>query len=161
MPNEGESVQAPTSGGRRVLVLAREEARSRHHERLGTEHLVLGILGERDGVALSLLKQMGLSLEQLRRDIEHALPAGNASALSHEIPFDTEVKRVIEYAIDEAKLLRHTHVGSEHLLAGLLRKETGSAGRVLRASGASLHKIRKLLGMDEQLLRMLEDNLGQ
>jgi ATP-dependent Clp protease ATP-binding subunit ClpC len=160
MPNEGQNVQDPTAGGRRVLALAQEEARIRHHEALGTEHLVLAILGERDGVALSLLKQMRLSLEQIRRDIEHALPAGDPLAVPEEIPFRTEVKRVIEGAIDEAHVLRHTCVGSEHLLGGLLKEETGIGGRVLRTRGASLHEVRQLLGMDEQLLRLLEGNLG-
>ena len=109
--------------GRKIITLAREEAERHQNDYLGSEHLVLAILREADGVALNVLKKMGLSVEQVRLEIERNLPGGAATITFGEIPFTPRVKKAIEYAVEEAKLLGHNYIGSEHLLLGLLREE--------------------------------------
>ncbi len=133
-----------TDRGRKIIILAREEAERHQNDYLGTEHLVLAILREGDGVALAVLKKMGLSPEQVRLEIERNLPGGSSTMTFGEIPFTPRVKKVIEYAIEEAKLLGHNYIGSEHLLLGLLREEEGMGGRILRALGANLLSARQL-----------------
>src|SRR5256885_15930084 len=117
-----------TDKGRKIIVLAREEAERHQNDYLGTEHLVLAILRETDGVALMILKKMGLSTEQIRLEIERNLPGGGTTMTFGEIPFSPRVKKVIEYAVEEARLLGHNHIGGEHLLLGLLREEEGIGG---------------------------------
>lgn len=133
-----------TDRGRKIIILAREEAERHQNDYLGTEHLVLAILREGDGVALAVVKKMGLSPEQVRLEIERNLPSGSSTMTFGEIPFTPRVKKVIEYAIEEAKLLGHNYIGSEHLLLGLLREEEGMGGRILRALGANLLSARQL-----------------
>ncbi len=133
-----------TDRGRKIIILAREEAERHQNDYLGTEHLVLAILREGDGIALAVLKKMGLSAEQVRLEIERNLPGGSSTMTFGEIPFTPRVKKVIEYAIEEAKLLGHNYIGSEHLLLGLLREEEGMGGRILRALGANLLSARQL-----------------
>jgi len=133
-----------TDRGRKIIILAREEAERHQNDYLGTEHLVLAILREGDGVALAVLKKMGLSPEQVRLEIERNLPGGSSTMTFGEIPFTPRVKKVIEFAIEEAKLLGHNYIGSEHLLLGLLREEEGMGGRILRALGANLLSARQL-----------------
>jgi ATP-dependent Clp protease ATP-binding subunit ClpC len=118
-----------TDRGRKIIILAREEAERHQNDYLGTEHLVLAILREGDGVALAVIKKMGLSPEQVRLEIERNLPTGGSTMTFGEIPFTPRVKKVIEFSIEEAKLLGHNYIGSEHLLLGLLREEEGWAGR--------------------------------
>src|SRR3989441_1080098 len=118
-----------TDKGRKIIVLAREEAERHQNDYLGTEHLVLAILRETDGVALMILKKMGLSTEQIRLEIERNLPGGGTTMTFGEIPFSPRVKKVIEYAVEEARLLGHNHIGGEHLLFGLLRDEEGIGGK--------------------------------
>src|SRR2546425_3577083 len=120
-----------TDKGRKIIVLAREEAERHQNDYLGTEHLVLAILRETDGVALMILKKMGLSTEQIRLEIERNLPGGGTTMTFGEIPFSPRVKKVIEYAVEEARLLGHNHIGGEHLLLGLLREEEGIGGENL------------------------------
>src|SRR3989475_11743399 len=117
-----------TDKGRKIIVLAREEAERHQNDYRGTEHLVLAILREPDGVALMILKKMGLSTEQIRLEIERNLPGGGTTMTFGEIPFSPRVKKVIEYAVEEARLLGHNHIGGEHLLLGLLREEEGIGG---------------------------------
>src|SRR2546422_4516402 len=119
-----------TDKGRKIIVLAREEAERHQNDYLGTEHLVLAILRETDGVALMILKKMGLSTEQIRLEIERNLPGGGTTMTFGEIPFSPRVKKVIEYAVEEARLLGHNHIGGEHLLLGLLREEEGIGGEI-------------------------------
>ena len=133
-----------TDRGRKIIILAREEAERHQNDYLGTEHLVLAILREGDGVALAVLKKMGLSPEQVRLEIERNLPGGSSTMTFGEIPFTPRVKKVIEFAIEEAKLLGHNYIGSEHLLLGLLRAEEGMGGKILRALGANLLSARQL-----------------
>src|SRR5256885_346143 len=133
-----------TDKGRKIIVLAREEAERHQNDYLGTEHLVLAILRQTDGVALMILKKMGLSTEQIRLEIERNLPGGGTTMTFGEIPFSPRVKKVIEYAVEEARLLGHNHIGGEHLLLGLLREEEGIGGKILRSLGANLLTARQL-----------------
>ncbi|MFZ1803257.1 MAG: ATP-dependent Clp protease ATP-binding subunit [Nitrospira sp.] len=133
-----------TDKGRKIIILAREEAERHQNDYLGTEHLVLAILRESDGIALMILKKMGLSTEQIRLEIERNLPGGGATMTFGEIPFSPRVKKVIEYGVEEARLLGHNHIGSEHLLLGLLREEEGIGGKILRSLGANLLTARQL-----------------
>ncbi|TKB78617.1 MAG: ATP-dependent Clp protease ATP-binding subunit, partial [Nitrospira sp.] len=125
-------------------ILAREEAERHQNDYLGTEHLALAILRESDGIALMIIKKMGLSSEQIRLEIERNLPGGGTTMTFGEIPFSPRVKKVIEYAVEEARLLGHNHIGSEHLLLGLLREEEGIGGKILRSLGANLLTARQL-----------------
>ncbi len=133
-----------TDKGRKIIILAREEAERHQNDYLGTEHLVLAILRESDGIALMILKKMGLSAEQIRLEIERNLPGGGTTMTFGEIPFSPRVKKVIEYGVEEARLLGHNHIGSEHLLLGLLREEEGIGGKILRSLGANLLTARQL-----------------
>jgi ATP-dependent Clp protease ATP-binding subunit ClpC len=133
-----------TDKGRKIIILAREEAERHQNDYLGTEHLVLAILRETDGIALMILKKMGLSTEQIRLEIERNLPGGGTTMTFGEIPFSPRVKKVIEYGVEEARLLGHNHIGSEHLLLGLLREEEGIGGKILRSLGANLLTARQL-----------------
>ncbi len=133
-----------TDKGRKIIILAREEAERHQNDYLGTEHLVLAILRETDGIALTIIKKMGLSSEQIRLEIERNLPGGGTTMTFGEIPFSPRVKKVIEYAVEEARLLGHNHIGSEHLLLGLLREEEGIGGKILRSLGANLLTARQL-----------------
>ena len=133
-----------TDKGRKIIILAREEAERHQNDYLGTEHLVLAILRESDGIALMILKKMGLSTEQIQLEIERNLPGGGTTMTFGEIPFSPRVKKVIEYGVEEARLLGHNHIGSEHLLLGLLREEEGIGGKILRSLGANLLTARQL-----------------
>ncbi|MDH5427450.1 MAG: ATP-dependent Clp protease ATP-binding subunit [Nitrospirota bacterium] len=133
-----------TDRGRKIIILAREEAERHQNDYLGTEHLVLAILRESDGIALMIIKKMGLSPEQIRLEIERNLPGGGTTVTFGEIPFSPRVKKVIEYGVEEARLLGHNHIGSEHLLLGLLREEEGIGGKVVRSLGANLLTARQL-----------------
>jgi ATP-dependent Clp protease ATP-binding subunit ClpC len=133
-----------TDKGRKIIILAREEAERHQNDYLGTEHLVLAILRESDGIALMILKKMGLSTEQIRLEIERNLPGGGTTMTFGEIPFSPRVKKVIEYGVEEARLLGHNHIGSEHLLLGLLREEEGIGVKILRSLGANLLTARQL-----------------
>ena len=133
-----------TDKGRKIIILAREEAERHQNDYLGTEHLVLAIIRESDGIALMIIKKMGLSTEQIRLEIERNLPGGGTTMTFGEIPFSPRVKKVIEYGVEEARLLGHNHIGSEHLLLGLLREEEGIGGKILRSLGANLLTARQL-----------------
>jgi len=133
-----------TDRGRKIIILAREEAERHQNDYLGTEHLLLAILRDVEGTPLIVLKKMGLSPEQIRMEVERNLPSGGVTMTYGEIPFTPRVKRVIEYSIEEAKLLGHNYVSSEHLLLGLIREEEGIGGKILRSLGANLLTARQL-----------------
>lgn len=133
-----------TDRGRKIIILAREEAERHQNDYLGTEHLALAILRERDGVAIAVIKKMGLSVEQIRLEVERNLPSGSNTMTFGEIPFTPRVKKVIEFAVEEAKLLGHNYIGSEHLLLGLLREEEGIGGKIVRSLGGNLLTARQL-----------------
>ncbi|MDA8149852.1 MAG: ATP-dependent Clp protease ATP-binding subunit [Nitrospiraceae bacterium] len=133
-----------TEKGRKVIIMAREEAEKHQNDYLGTEHIVLALVGDQDGVPVAVLKRMGLTPDQIRMEIERNLLNGTATLTFGELPLTPRVKRVIEYAVDEARLLGHTHIGAEHLLLGVLREEDGIGGKILRALGANLLAARQL-----------------
>lgn len=133
-----------TDRGRKIIILAREEAERHQNDYLGTEHVLLAILRDGEGAPLIVLKKMGLSPEQIRMEVERNLPSGGVTLTYGEIPFTPRVKKVIEYAIEEAKLLGHNFVSSEHLLLGLVREEDGIGGKILRSLGANLLTARQL-----------------
>jgi ATP-dependent Clp protease ATP-binding subunit ClpC len=125
-----------TDRARRVVVRAQEEARALNHDFIGTEHILLGLVGEGQGVAAK-------ALETVRQRVEDAAPPGQYSRPSGHIPFTPRAKKVLELSLSEAKLLGHRYVGTEHMLLGLLREGEGVAAQVLAALGADLDGIRE------------------
>ncbi|MCI0469615.1 MAG: ATP-dependent Clp protease ATP-binding subunit [Nitrospirae bacterium] len=133
-----------TERGRKIIVYAREEAEKRNNEYLGTEHLLLAILREEEGIPVAILRKMGLYLDDIRFDIERNLPVGSNLMTFGEVPFTPRAKKVLELSVEEARLLGHNYIGSEHLLLGLVRESEGIAGKILRNLGANLLGARQL-----------------
>lgn len=133
-----------TERGRKIIIFAKEEAEKRQNDYLGTEHLLLAILREDNGLPVAIVKKMGLALEELRMEIERNLPAGMNLLTFGDIPFTPRAKKVLELAVEEARLLGHNYIGSEHLLLGLIREDEGIAGKILRNLGANLLGARQL-----------------
>ncbi|MBI4844242.1 MAG: ATP-dependent Clp protease ATP-binding subunit [Nitrospirae bacterium] len=133
-----------TDKGRRVIINAREEAEKRQNDYLGTEHLLLGLLKEEDGLPLIILKKMGISVGELRIEVERNLPSSSSILAFGDVPFTPRAKKVLELAVEESRLLGHSYIGSEHLLTGLIREEEGIAGKILRSLGANLLAARQL-----------------
>jgi ATP-dependent Clp protease ATP-binding subunit ClpC len=137
---------------RKVLAMAREEAVRLQHDYVGTEHILLGLIREGDGVAAEVLRSLAADLDELLRLVEENVRPGKASASIGELPYTTRAKKVLEYAMAEARELNHSYVGTEHLLLGLLREEKGLAAKVLGELGIGLDEARaemlKLLGTD-------------
>jgi ATP-dependent Clp protease ATP-binding subunit ClpC len=131
-----------TDRARRVVVWAQEEARTLNHDFIGTEHILLGLVREGQGVAAKALESLGISLEAVRQRVEDAVPPGQYSRPGH-IPFTPGAKKVLELSLSEAKLLGHRYVGTEHILLGLLREGEGVAAQVLAALGADLDGVRE------------------
>lgn len=133
-----------TERGRKVIIFAKEEAEKRQNDYLGTEHLLLALLREEDGLPVAILKKMGLVIEELRMEVERNLPSGVNVLSFGDIPFTPKAKKVLELAVEEARLLGHNYIGSEHLLLGLIREDEGIAGKILRNLGANLLGARQL-----------------
>ena len=133
-----------TERGRKVIIYAREEAEKRQNDYLGTEHLLLGLLREEESLPMIILKKMGLSSDELRMEVERNLPTGSNILTFGDIPFTPRAKKVLELAVEEARLLGHSYIGSEHLLIGLIREDAGIAGKILRSLGANLLGVRQL-----------------
>jgi ATP-dependent Clp protease ATP-binding subunit ClpC len=132
-----------TDRARRVVVWAQEEARALEHDHIGTEHLLLGLVHEGQGVAAKALESLGISLEAVRERVEDAVPPGQYSRPSGHIPFTPRAKKALEQSLSEAKVLGHRYVGTEHILLGLLREGEGVAAQVLLALGADLDGVRE------------------
>jgi ATP-dependent Clp protease ATP-binding subunit ClpC len=130
-----------TDGARQVVVLAQEEARLLRHNYIGTEHILLGLLRADDSAAARALESLGVSLAQARTEVEAIIGRGR-KALSGHIPFTPRAKRVLELSLSEAKRLRHQHIGTEHILLGLLREGEGVGAQVLVRLGVDLNKAR-------------------
>lgn len=137
-----------TRRARMVLSLAQEEARRLGHDYMGTEHLLLGLIREGDGLAARVLRQQGVALERVRGRVEQLIGRGDSTAVG-AICLTPRLKRVIELAVAEARHLNHDYIGTEHLLLGLIREGEGIAGGVLEEMGVYLHDVR------EETLRML------
>lgn len=133
-----------TERGRKIIIYAREEAEKRRNDYLGTEHLLLGLIREEDSLPVMILRKMGLSPEELRIEVERNLPSGSNILTFGDIPFTPRAKKVLELAVEEARLLGHGYIGSEHLLIGLIREEEGIAGKILRSFGANILGARQL-----------------
>jgi ATP-dependent Clp protease ATP-binding subunit ClpC len=133
-----------TQRARRVIVLAQDEARTLHHDHIGPEHLLLGLIREGDGVAASALEALGISLEAVRQQVEEIIGTGQPQAASSgHIPFSAQAKKALELSLREALDLRHQYIGTGHILLGLIREDDGVAARVLVALGADLNRVRR------------------
>ncbi len=130
-----------TERARRVLTLAQEEAQRFNHNYIGTEHLLLGLVREGDGVAAKVLANLGIELNKVRSAVEFIIGRGERSTMS-EIGLTPRAKKVIELAVDEARRLNHHYIGTEHLLLGLVREGEGIAAGVLESLGVNLERVR-------------------
>ena len=138
---------------RKVLQMAREEAARLHHEYVGTEHILLGLIREGEGVAAAVLTNLSVDLDDIQQKIEETVKKGKAAAAAGpDLPYTSRAKKVLELAMTEARELNHSYVGTEHLLLGLLREEKGIAAQVLTDAGVNLEQSRaetlRLLGSD-------------
>ena len=130
-----------TERARKVLHLAQEEAQRLRHNYIGTEHLLLGLVREREGVAGKVLSSLGVDLEMVRKAVEDIIGRGD-HIVPGEIGLTPRAKKVIELAVDEARRLNHQYIGTEHLLLGLLREGEGISVGVLESFGLSLQEAR-------------------
>src|SRR5216683_3381310 len=131
-----------TDRARRVVVLAQEEARMLDHNYIGTEHILLGLIHEGEGVAAASLESLGISLEAVRQGVEQIIGKGQQQPSGH-IPFTPRAKKVLELSLREALQLGHDYIGTEHILLGLIREGEGVAAQVLVKLGADLNRVRQ------------------
>jgi hypothetical protein len=131
-----------TDRARRVVVLAQEEARMLNHNYIGTEHVLLGLIHEGEGVAAKALQALGISLEAVRQQVEEIIGQGQQAPSGH-IPFTPRAKKVLELSLREALQLGHNYIGTEHILLGLIREGDGVAAQVLVRLGADLNRVRQ------------------
>ncbi|MFO8075660.1 MAG: ATP-dependent Clp protease ATP-binding subunit [Egibacteraceae bacterium] len=131
-----------TDRARRVVVLAQEEARMLNHNYIGTEHILLGLIHEGEGVAAKALESLGISLEGVREQVEEIIGQGQTAPAGH-IPFTPRAKKVLELSLREALQLGHNYIGTEHILLGLIREGEGVAAQVLQKLGADLNRVRQ------------------
>lgn len=131
-----------TERARKVILLAKEEAKRFNHDYIGTEHLLLGLIREGEGVAAAVLASLGLSSDQIRFEVEKLVKPGPATIVSGDIPFTPKAKKVIELAMEEARQLGHNYIGTEHLLLGLVKEGEGVASQVLMNLGLDMDKVR-------------------
>jgi ATP-dependent Clp protease ATP-binding subunit ClpC len=142
-----------TDRARRVVVLAQEEARHLHHDYIGTEHLLLGLIHEGEGVAARALESLGISLEAVRAQVTEIIGQGQSAPTGH-IPFTPRAKKVLELSLREALELGHNYIGTEHILLGLLREGEGVAAQILVRLGADRDRVR------EQVIQLLSGYTG-
>merc|ERR1712028_91098 len=135
----------------KVIMLAQEEARRLGHNFVGTEQIMLGLIGEGSGVGPKILKSMGVKLKDARIEVEKIIGRGSGF-VAVEIPFTPRAKRVLELSLEEARQLGHNYIGTEHLLLGLIKEGEGVAARVLENLSVDLSKVRS------QIIRSLGDN---
>ncbi|HKA02952.1 MAG TPA: Clp protease N-terminal domain-containing protein, partial [Acidimicrobiales bacterium] len=132
-----------TSRARHTVVLAQEEARRLQHNYIGTEHVLLGLLGEPDSVAGRALTRLGIGLEATRTAVEQIVGPSSGQSPEGHIPFTPRAKKVLELSLREALQLGHNYIGTEHILLGLVREGEGVAAQVLVQRGASLDRVRE------------------
>jgi ATP-dependent Clp protease ATP-binding subunit ClpC len=142
-----------TDRARRVVVLAQEEARMLNHNYIGTEHILLGLIHEGEGVAAKALESLGISLEAVRQQVEEIIGQGTSAPTGH-IPFTPRAKKVLELSLREALQLGHNYIGTEHILLGLIREGEGVAAQVLQKLGADLNRVR------QQVIQLLSGYTG-
>jgi ATP-dependent Clp protease ATP-binding subunit ClpC len=143
-----------TDRARRVVVLAQEEARMLNHNYIGTEHILLGLIHEGEGVAAKALESLGISLEAVRSQVEEIIGQGQQAPSGH-IPFTPRAKKVLELSLREALQLGHNYIGTEHILLGLIREGEGVAAQVLMKLGADLSRVR------QQVIQLLSGYQGK
>ncbi len=143
-----------TDRARRVVVLAQEEARMLSHNYIGTEHILLGLIHEGEGVAAKALESLGISLEAVRQQVEEIIGQGQQAPSGH-IPFTPRAKKVLELSLREALQLGHNYIGTEHILLGLIREGEGVAAQVLVKLGADLNRVR------QQVIQLLHGYPGK
>ncbi|MEV4618385.1 ATP-dependent Clp protease ATP-binding subunit [Asanoa sp. NPDC049573] len=143
-----------TDRARRVVVLAQEEARMLNHNYIGTEHILLGLIHEGEGVAAKALESLGISLEGVRQQVEEIIGQGQQAPSGH-IPFTPRAKKVLELSLREALQLGHNYIGTEHILLGLIREGEGVAAQVLVKLGADLNRVR------QQVIQLLSGYQGK
>ncbi len=132
-----------TERARKVILLAKEEAKRFNHDYIGTEHILLGLVREGEGVAAAVLASFGLSPDKIRLEVEKLVQPGPTTVVSGDLPFTPKAKKVIELAMEEARALGHNYIGTEHLLLGLIREGEGVASQVLVNLGLELGKVRE------------------
>jgi ATP-dependent Clp protease ATP-binding subunit ClpC len=137
-----------TERARQVVVLAQDEARQLKHNYIGTEHILLGLLREEEGLAARVLESLDITVEEVRAQVARSVGQGD-EVTTGQIPFTPRGKKVLELALQEGLSLGHTYIGTEHVLLGLVRENGGVAARVLRVLGADADTIRN------EVIRML------
>jgi len=143
-----------TDKARRVVVLAQEEAKLLNHNYIGTEHILLGLIHEGEGVAAKALESLGISLESVREQVQEIIGQGQQAPTGH-IPFTPRAKKVLELSLREALQLGHSYIGTEHLLLGLIREGEGVAAQVLTKLGADTNRVR------QQVIQLLSGFQGK
>ena len=143
-----------TDRARRVVVLAQEEAKMLNHNYIGTEHILLGLIHEGEGVAAKALEELGISLDAVREQVQDIIGQGQQQPTGH-IPFTPRAKKVLELSLREALQLGHSYIGTEHILLGLIREGEGVAAQVLVKLGADLNRVR------QQVIQLLSGYQGK
>jgi ATP-dependent Clp protease ATP-binding subunit ClpC len=143
-----------TDRARRVVVLAQDEARRLNHNYIGTEHILLGLIHEGDGVAAKALESLGISLDAVRQQVEEIIGQGQQAPSGH-IPFTRRAKKVLELSLRESLQLGHNYIGTEHILLGLIREGDGVGSQVLVKLGADLNRVR------QQVIQLLHGYQGK
>jgi ATP-dependent Clp protease ATP-binding subunit ClpC len=131
-----------TERAKQVVVLAQDEARALKHNYIGTEHILLGLLREEEGLAARVLESLDITVEEVRAQVARIIGPGDEPIVSGQIPFTPRAKKVLELSLREALSLKHTYIGTEHILLGLVRENEGVAARILLDFGADAEKIR-------------------
>ena len=143
-----------TDRASRVVVLAQEEAKLLNHNYIGTEHILLGLIHEGDGVAAKALEQLGISLDAVLAQVQDMIGTGSQQTTGH-IPFTPRAKKALELSLREALQLGHNYIGTEHILLGLIREGEGVAAQVLVKLGADLNRVR------QQVIQLLSGYQGK
>jgi ATP-dependent Clp protease ATP-binding subunit ClpC len=131
-----------TERARQVVVLAQDEARALGHNYIGTEHILLGLLREEEGLAARVLESLDITVEEVRAQVQRLGGQGDEEIVTGQIPFTPRAKKVLELALREALSLKHSYIGSEHILLGLVRENEGVAARILLSFEADAERIR-------------------
>ena len=134
---------------RRVLQLAREEATELRHEYVGTEHILLGLCREGEGVAAVAIQNLNVDTDEIRNEVLNTVKRGATGATGPDLPYTSRAKKVLELSMSEARDLRHSYVGTEHLLLGLINEERGIAAQILLSMDLTADKVR------QEILRLL------
>jgi ATP-dependent Clp protease ATP-binding subunit ClpC len=142
-----------TDRARRVVVLAQEEARVLNHNHIGTEHVLLGLIREGEGVAAQALESLGIKLDAVRYEVEQKIGRGTQSQSGH-IPFTPRAKKALELSLREALQLNHNYIGTEHILLGVIREGEGVAAQVLVRLGGDLSRVRS------KVVSLLQEQAG-